>query len=55
MNAIPPLSESASIIDTCINCGSPGNLIVTMAVIAIGAGLVALKRPDKEADLDRSS
>ena len=34
-----PLTESFSIVGTCINCTSPASLLATMTVIAIGVAL----------------
>ncbi|MBT1515672.1 hypothetical protein KIP88_34905 [Bradyrhizobium sp. SRL28] len=34
-----PVSESFSIVGTCINCTAPASLLATMTIIAIGAAL----------------
>jgi hypothetical protein len=34
------LSETYSIVGSCINCTTPANLLVTMALIVIGGALV---------------
>jgi hypothetical protein len=38
---MPPtaLSEPATIVGSCLNCTTPANLLATLAVILIGAGL----------------
>jgi len=38
--AATPVSETFSIIGSCINCTTPTNLLATLAVIAIGGALV---------------
>jgi hypothetical protein len=34
-----PVSETFSVVGTCINCTTPASLLATMAVIAIGVAL----------------
>jgi hypothetical protein len=34
-----PVSESYSIVGTCINCTAPASLIATMTLVAIGVAL----------------
>jgi hypothetical protein len=34
-----PVSETFSIVGTCINCTAPASLLATLAVIAIGVAL----------------
>jgi len=42
MNALTSfVSETHSIVGSCINCTTPANLIATLALILIGAGLAA--------------
>ena len=40
---MPPtaLSEPATIVGSCLNCTTPANLLVTLAVILIGVGFAA--------------
>jgi hypothetical protein len=38
--AVPSLGDTASRVGSCINCSSPGNLLVTFAAIRIGFGWV---------------
>jgi len=40
MNLIAaPVSETSSIIGTCINCTAPASLLATMTILAIGIAL----------------
>ncbi|MEH2496191.1 hypothetical protein V1294_002670 [Bradyrhizobium sp. AZCC 1678] len=34
-----PVSETFSVVGTCINCTTPASLLATMAVIAVGVAL----------------
>lgn len=34
-----PVSESYSVVGTCINCTAPASLLATMALVAIGVAL----------------
>ena len=34
-----PVSETSSIIGTCINCTAPASLLATMTILAIGIAL----------------
>jgi hypothetical protein len=34
-----PVSETFSIVGTCINCTAPANLLATLTVIAVGVAL----------------
>ena len=34
-----PVSETSSIVGTCINCTAPANLLATMTIVVIGIAL----------------
>ena len=51
--AAAPVSESFSIVGTCINCTAPASLLATLTVIAIGVALAV--RSERRASLPRNA
>ncbi|WP_156434616.1 hypothetical protein [Bradyrhizobium lablabi] len=48
-----PVSETFSIVGTCINCTAPASLLATMTIIAIGVALAL--RAERRSGTSRSA